>query len=49
MDLAMIECTIGDPQAATLALKHLLEFSPDDGKARRALEAIETKPETCRR
>ncbi len=49
MDLAMIECTIGDPQAATLALKHLLEFSPDDGKARRALAAIEAKPETCRR
>ena len=49
MDLAMIECAIGNAQAATMALQHLLEFSPDDGKARRALVAIETKPETCRR
>ena len=49
MDLAMIECAVGDPQAATTALRHLLEFSPDDAKARNLLAAIETKPETCHR
>jgi Flp pilus assembly protein TadD len=48
MDLAMIECAIGNAQAATMALQHLLEFSPDDGKARQALAAIQSKPETCR-
>jgi Flp pilus assembly protein TadD len=48
MDLAMIDCAVGDPQAAMKALRHLLEFSPDDGKARQALAAIETKPQTCR-
>jgi hypothetical protein len=25
-----------------------LDFSPDDAKARQALTAIETKPETCK-
>jgi hypothetical protein len=49
MDLAMIECAIGDPRTATAVLAHLLEFSPDDGKARQALTAIESKPERCGR
>jgi hypothetical protein len=31
------------------ALRHLLEFSPNDGKARQTLAAIETNPETCHR
>jgi Flp pilus assembly protein TadD len=48
MDLAMIDCAIGDPQSATRALHHVLDFSPDDAKARQALTAIETKPETCK-
>jgi hypothetical protein len=47
MDLAMIECAIGNPQAATMALRHLLEFSPDDQKARRMLASIESKANTC--
>jgi predicted CXXCH cytochrome family protein len=48
MDLAMIECAMGDPQAASMALQHLLEFSPDDGKARQMLAAIKSKPESCK-
>jgi predicted CXXCH cytochrome family protein len=48
MDLAMIDCAIGDPQSAARALHHVLDFSPDDAKARSALSAIETKPETCK-
>jgi Flp pilus assembly protein TadD len=48
MDLAMIDCAIGNPQAATQVLRHLLDFSPDDAKARQSLTAIETKPETCK-
>jgi hypothetical protein len=47
MDLAMIECAIGNPQAATMALRHLLEFAPDDGKARRMLASIESNAKTC--
>jgi Flp pilus assembly protein TadD len=49
MDLAMIECAMGDPQAATMALQHLLEFSPDDGKAQQELAAIQNKRERCGR
>jgi Flp pilus assembly protein TadD len=49
IDLAMLECSIGDPQAAVTALRHLLQFSPDDGKARQALAAIETERERCGR
>ncbi len=48
MDLVMIDCAIGNPQAATQVLRHILDFSPDDAKARQSLTAIETKPETCK-
>jgi hypothetical protein len=34
-------------QAATMALRHLLEFSPDDGKARRMLASIESNANSC--
>ncbi len=44
----MIDCAIGNPQAATQALNHVLDFSPDDAKAREALATIQTKPETCK-
>jgi predicted CXXCH cytochrome family protein len=37
IDLAMIQCAIGDSQAAAKTLQHLLEFSPDNQKARAAL------------
>ncbi len=47
MDLAVIECAIGDPQSATKTLEHLLGFSPDDGKARQMLAAIENKSRRC--
>ena len=47
MDLAMIECVIGNSQEAAMALRHLLEFSPDDHKARRMLASIESKANQC--
>jgi len=48
MDLAMIECALGDPKAAIVALQRVLDFSPDDTKARQTLAAIEFKPESCK-
>jgi Flp pilus assembly protein TadD len=48
MDLAMIHCALGDPQSAIKALRHVLDFSPDDAKARQTLAAIKSKPETCK-
>lgn len=34
MDLAMVECAEGSPEMALKTLRQLLEFAPDDGKAR---------------
>jgi Flp pilus assembly protein TadD len=44
----MIDCALGDPQSAAAALQRVLDFSPDDAKARQTLAAIEAKPETCK-
>jgi hypothetical protein len=40
------ECARGNPLLAVKALQRLLEFSPDDEKARSMLTAVENKA-TC--
>jgi len=48
MDLAMIECAIGMRRPPPWRCNIYWSSSPDDGKARQALAAIQSKPETCR-
>lgn len=47
LNLAIVQCAIGQPEAATQALTRLLEFSPDDHKARQMLNAMANGTQHC--
>ncbi len=44
LNLVIAECKLGNSQAANTALERLLQFSPDDTKARQLKRAMELKP-----
>ncbi|MEO8735272.1 MAG: tetratricopeptide repeat protein [Edaphobacter sp.] len=48
-DLATVECAIGEPQAATRTLERLLDFSPDNQRARQMLIAVRDGKQHCGR
>ena len=47
MNLAVIECELGDRDAALSTLDRVLEFSPDDGAARSFAEQVRSGRRTC--
>lgn len=49
MNLAILECGSGQPEAALRTLERVLRFSPDEDRARRMLEEIRTGKQECAR
>jgi len=49
MNLAMIECETGNRPGALEALTRVLQFAPDDGKARGLMTAIQSGKQSCNR
>ena len=47
MNLAIVECGAGDREKALRALERILQFAPDEGRARNMLEAIQTGKLRC--
>jgi tetratricopeptide (TPR) repeat protein len=47
MNLAIVQCGLGQREAAQGTLERILEFSPDDGKARTMLLEIRSKARPC--
>jgi predicted CXXCH cytochrome family protein len=47
LDLAIVDCGLGEKQAADDALKRVLEFSPDDGQAKELAQEIESGRKAC--
>lgn len=47
VDLAIVECGAGEPQRAILALKRVLDFAPDDDRARDMLGELESGKQGC--
>jgi predicted CXXCH cytochrome family protein len=48
MNLAIVECGAGQPEAAVRTLERILQFAPDDGRARDMREEIRTGKQGCR-
>jgi len=48
MNLAIVECGAGQPEAALRTLERILQFAPDEGRARKMLEEIRTGRQGCR-
>lgn len=48
MNLAILECAAGQEDAAKKTLERVLEFSPDEEKARGMLLAIDAGRQRCR-
>jgi predicted CXXCH cytochrome family protein len=49
INLANVECMLGNKDAASATLKRVLFYSPDRKAARQKLQAIESGKETCRK
>jgi predicted CXXCH cytochrome family protein len=47
MNLATVECGLGETKTAEETLERLLEFSPDDQRAKDLLIEIRSKPQNC--
>lgn len=47
MNLAVVECGLGNREAALGALRRILEFSPDYGQARQLAAEIHSGPHVC--
>jgi Flp pilus assembly protein TadD len=48
MNLAIVECGAGQPEAAERTLERILQFAPDDGRARDMLGEIRSGKQGCR-
>jgi predicted CXXCH cytochrome family protein len=48
MNLAIVECGAGQREAAERTLERILQFAPDDGRARNMLGEIRTGKQACR-
>lgn len=47
MNLAALECGSGRRDAAIRTLERVLHFSPDEDRARRMIEEIQTEQQRC--
>ena len=47
INLSLVECMLGDKDAARQVLQRVLIYSPDQPIARRKLQAIQSGQETC--
>jgi tetratricopeptide (TPR) repeat protein len=47
MNLAIVECSLGDRDAAMATLARILEFSPDNGQARKLAAELRSDSRRC--